>query len=217
MIWTLIGTLMVGVLAASVTFIGFRLLRREPPRWTMPAAAGLAMLAFHISSDYAWFNRTTAAFPDHLEVARTYTKRSILQPWTLLAEPVERFSAVDTRSVRRNPATPELVMADVHLLQRYYPTVTVTQLYDCSEPRRAPVGPDLEVDAGGRPSNAQWVAIDPADAVRRIVCSADAAGGGGQENETTTARTIAAAIREPEKWPTRASSLSTTSRASAFI
>lgn len=171
MIWTLIGTLMVGVLAASLTFIGFRLAKREPQRWLLPAAAGLAMLVFHISSDYAWFARTSAAFPEHLRVGETYTKRSVLQPWTLIAAPIERFSAVDTAAIRRNPAAPDLVMTEVHLLQRYYPTVTLAQLYDCGTPRRATVGPDLEVDAEGRPKNADWVAIDPTDAIRQIVCT----------------------------------------------
>mgnify|MGYP001821777271 CR=1 FL=1 len=211
MIWTLIGTLMVGVLAASLTFIGFRLVRAEPPRWLLPAAAGLAMLIFHIASDYAWFGRTTAAFPEHLEVGETYTKRSILQPWTLIAAPVERFSAVDTQALRRNPAVPDLVMAEIHLLQRYYPTVTLTQLYDCSEPRRAAVGADLAVDADGRPTNADWEEIAADDPVRRVVCGASTS---TLDQRSTRNRGISDAIREREQWLSTAFSSSTTSRAS---
>jgi len=209
-IWTLIGTLMVGVLAASLTFLGFRVARRDPPRWLLPAAAGLAMLIFHVSSDYAWFARTTAAFPEQLEVGETYTKRSILQPWTLVAAPVVRFSAVDTGALRHNPAAPELVMAQIHLLQRYYPTVTVTQLYDCSEPRRADVGPDFAVDEQGRPTNTNWVTLEPDDPVRRIVCAEQPTSRNGApvpSNKTPL-------IREHARWQGKASSSSTTSRAS---
>jgi len=222
MIWTLIGTLMVGVLAASLTFIGFHLARRSAPRWTLPAAAGLAMLAFHISSDYAWFARTTAAFPPHLEVGETYTSRSILQPWTLLRPPIDRFSAVDTRTIQRNPAVPELVMAELALLTRYYPTVVVTQLYDCSEPRRADAGPSLRFDENGRPTNAEWVAIDADDAVRRLVC-AEAERGDGRRPEpsatttTATRRSVDQPTREQPTWPSRRFSSSTTSPASASI
>lgn len=221
MIWTLIGTLMVGVLAASLTFIGFRLTRRNPPGWTLPAAAGLAMLAFHISSDYAWFARTTAAFPPHLEVGEAYTKRSVLQPWTLIKAPVNRFSAVDTRTIQRNPAVPELVMAELALLTRYYPTVVTTQLYDCSEPRRADVGPNLTFDEDGRPTNAVWTAIDAEDAVRRVVC-AEAADGSRRSapaptTTTMTRRTAEQPTRERPTWPSRRSSSSTTSPASASI
>ncbi len=211
MIWTLIGTLMVGVLAASLTFVGFRLLRREPPRWLLPAAAGLAMLIFHIASDYAWFGRTTAAFPEHLEVGEAYTTRNMLQPWTLVAAPVRRFSAVDRRAIRRNPAAPDLVMADVHLLQRYYPTVTVAQLYDCSASRRASVGPNLEVDADGRPANADWVEIDADDSIRQIVCSASTS---MLDQRSTTSRGNGDTIREREQWRAKAFWSSTTSRAS---
>jgi hypothetical protein len=210
-IWTLIGTLMVGVLAASLTFVGFRLFRREPPRWLLPAAAGLAMLIFHIASDYAWFGRTTAAFPEHLKVGESYTKRNILQPWTLVAAPVVRFSAVDTQAIRRNPAAPDLVMAEVHLLQRYYPTVTLTQLYDCSEPRRAAVGPNLEVDADGRPINANWVEIDADDPLRQIVCSEPTS---MLDQRSTRSRGNGDTIREREQWRAKAFWSSTTSRAS---
>ncbi len=121
-----------------------------------------------------------------------------------------RFSAVDTQALRRNPAAPEFVMAQIHLLQRYYPTVTINQLYDCSEPRRVEVGADFAVDEQGRPVDPDWVMLEPDDPVRRVVC-------GQQPTSRNGAPAISKntpLIREHARWQARASSSSTTSRAS---
>jgi hypothetical protein len=171
-IWTLIGTLMVGVGAASLAFIVCKALRRPVPGWLLPAAAGLAMLSFHIWSDYAWAERTIAELPDHVVVAERYTSRSVLQPWTLLVPKVDRFSAVDLNEVRHNPRVEGMVMALVYLVARWYPTAGTLQLYDCTLPRRADVGESLAADAAGRPIDPSWVTLEPDDPVRRVVCAA---------------------------------------------
>jgi hypothetical protein len=170
MIWTLIGTLMVGVGAASLVFVLFRAFRRPVPGWTLPAAAGLGMLTFHIWSDYAWADRTIAELPDHVVVGERYTSRSMLQPWTLLVPKVDRFSAVDLDAVRRHPDVDGMVMALVYLVTRWYPTASTLQLYDCETPRRADVGLSLTVDAQGRPVDPDWVMLEPDDPVRIVVC-----------------------------------------------
>jgi hypothetical protein len=172
MIWTLIGTLMVGVGAASLVFILFKAVRRPVPGWLLPAAAGLGMLSFHIWSDYAWAERTIAELPDHVVVAERYTSRSMLQPWTLVVPKVDRFSAVDLNEIRRHPQVEGMVMAVVYLVTRWYPTAGTLQLYDCETPRRADVGESLEADAEGRPIDPDWVTLEPDDPVRRVVCAA---------------------------------------------
>lgn len=170
MIWTLIGTLMVGVGAACVVFITFRALRRPLPGWALPAAAGAGMLSFHIWSDYAWVDRNTAELPDHVVVAERYTSRSLLQPWTFLLPKADRFAVIDTTEIRRHPAVDDMAMATVHLVTRWYPTVTTRQLFDCETPRRADIGRDFAVDADGRPVDPDWIALTLDDPIRRVVC-----------------------------------------------
>lgn len=172
MIWTLVGTLMVGVGAASLVFILFRARGRPVPGWLLPTAAGLAMLTFHIWSDYAWADRAIAELPDHVVVAERYGSRSILQPWTYLAPKVDRFSAVDLDQIRHHAEVDGMVMAVVYLVTRWYPTAGTLQLYDCATPRRADVGESLRADAQGRPIDPAWVTLAPDDAVRRVVCAA---------------------------------------------
>ncbi|MEZ5863823.1 MAG: hypothetical protein R3D25_07010 [Geminicoccaceae bacterium] len=172
MIWNLIGTLVLGVATASVVFILCRLLGRPPPRWLLPAAAGLAMLGFHIWTDYSWFARTAAELPDHVVVAQGYPSSNPLQPWTLVVPRIDRFSAVDTSRIRHNPEVPDMAMAVVYLVARWNPTIEANQLYDCATPRRADVGVDTQMDAEGRPVDPDWVALPADDPVRRTVCDA---------------------------------------------
>lgn len=173
MIWTLIGTLMVGVGAACLVFIAFRALGRPVPGWVLPATAGAGMLGFHIWSDYAWADRTAAELPDHVVVAERHTSRNMLQPWTYVVPKVDRFAAVDLNQVRHHPEVEDMALALVHLVTRWYPTVSTQQLYDCATPRRAHVGQALEVDAEGRPIDVDWVTLEPDDPIRRVVCAAD--------------------------------------------
>ena len=172
MIWNLIGTLVLGVAAAAVTLVLFRVLGRPAPRWLLPAAAGVAMLGFHIWTDYSWFRRTTAELPGHVVVAESYASSNPLQPWTLVVPRIDRFSAVDTRRIRHHPDVPDMAMAVVYLVARWNPTIEANQLYDCATPRRADVGLDLQVDAEGRPVDPDWVTLPADDPVRLAVCDA---------------------------------------------
>lgn len=213
MIWTLVGTLMVGVGAACVVFVACRALRRPVPGWLLPAAAGAGMLSFHIWSDYSWADRTAAELPEHVVVAERYTSRNMLQPWTYLVPKVDRFAVVDTSEIRHRPEVEDTALAVVHLVTRWYPTVSTQQLYDCATPRRADVGRSLEVDGNGRPIDVDWVRLESDDPVRRVVCAAEPRrpNGPARRNEEESMN------RERPQWQTRAFSSSTTSRVSASI
>jgi hypothetical protein len=63
-----------------------------------------------------------------------------------------------------------MVMATVHLVTRWYPTVTTRQLYDCATPRRADIGNDFAVAADGRPLDPDWVTLPADDPIRRVAC-----------------------------------------------
>lgn len=210
MIWTLIGTLMVGVTAACVMLIFFRVSRRTLPKWTLPAAAGFAMFSFHIWSDYTWIDRTTAELPSHVVVAERYRSKHPMQPWTYILPRQDRFAAVDLDKIRHNPSVDDMAFAVIYLVTRYYPTVETQQLFDCNEPRRADVGNDFTFDEQGRPVDPDWVTLEPDDPVRRVVCAQEKTSRNGAP---TTSKTTPL-IREHARWQTRASSSSTTSRVS---
>jgi hypothetical protein len=174
MLFTFIGTIVLGLGAAGTWMLVTKALRIPAPRWTIPVVAGGAMLIFHVYIEYSWFSRTAASFPPRVEVARPETYRSPLQPWTWVVPQVNRFIAVDTGQVKTHPDHPPLAIAEVAFVTRYYPTITTRQLYDCAAARRADILADTTFGADGLPERIDWIALEPDDAVRSIVCAAAA-------------------------------------------
>jgi len=193
MIWTLIGTLMVGVGAACVVFVAFRALRRPVPGWALPAAAGAGMLSFHIWSDYAWVDRNTAELPDHVVVAERYTstrpRSAIIRRWTTWRWRPSIWSPAGTR---RSPPGSSMI----------------------APPRAAPISAPISrsTRTAGRsiPIGSPW---------HRTIRSAASSATLSTEGRTAQLepRKVASMHREQHEWPARASSSSTTSPASASI
>jgi hypothetical protein len=173
MLFHLLGAVMLGVTAASIVMIVFRLMGRRAPRWALPLVAGAAMLGFEVWSEYTWYARTAAELPPGVVTAGTFASGSALKPWTLAVPRINRFSAVDLRTLRWNPEAPELRVAELFLVGRHVPTGTVLQVYDCDQPRRADMPAAPEFDASGRPTNVRWIAVQESDSARQLICSAD--------------------------------------------
>ncbi|MCW8085723.1 hypothetical protein [Sabulicella glaciei] len=172
MIFHLLGSLLLGICAAALLMLCFRVSGRRAPRWLLPASAGAAMFGFHVWSDYTWFRRTAAALPSPMTVAAASTSGTTMQPWTYLLPRVERFAAIDPRAIRWNERVPGLRLTEVHLVARYMPTLTTMQFFDCAASRRADAPRTLVLDAEGRPAGLDWVRLESGDALLRAVCSA---------------------------------------------
>lgn len=170
MLFNLIGTFIIGIAAAGSIMLTFRVLCRPAPRWLIPAAAGVAMLSYHLWNEYTWFDRTSSALPEQVTVAERYPYQNVLQPWTLIAPRINRFTAVDRSSIRRNEQAPGYVMAEVFLVTRLDRTAKITQIYNCSEALRADVGASSNVDERGLPLEADWIASEADDALFQLVC-----------------------------------------------
>ena len=165
-----IGALSVAVFAACVAFI-IRHLTGLFPRWIIPASAGLGMLGFTIWNDYTWFSRVLIDLPPDVIVADTFTATSAMQPWTMLIAPVNRFRAIDRRTIEPLPTRPDLRRAAVFMVARFNPTFVTPQVFDCAANARAD-GDPASVDADGVPPSTAWVPLAPEDPLLRAVCDA---------------------------------------------
>ncbi len=170
MLFNLLGVVFAGVAAAGVVHLVFRMLRRRPPSWLMPAAAGFAMFGFHLWNEYTWFDRVARGLPDEIAVVESYDYANAIQPWTLLRPRIDRFTAVDRASIRRNDRAPGYVMADLLLVRRLDPTARVTQLVDCRDGRRTDIGRSTAVDERGLPIDATWTEAARDGGVFRLLC-----------------------------------------------
>lgn len=175
---------LVAAVSAGLGLAGLALLlrvatRRRLPAWTVPAAAGLGMLAFAIWSESTWYGRTAGALPPGVVVARAVEDAAPWRPWTYVWPIVTRFSAVDTRARRTNAARPGEVLTSVILVARWAPLRTLPVLFDCGASRMAALsGEDLlpsgdDDEAGDEPGDGpDWVALPASDEALSVACEA---------------------------------------------
>ena len=169
MIWLLIGTLVLGVAAASVVFVLTRLLPGRIPRWLMPASAGAAMLLFSLYNDYAWADRLVAEFPADFTEAGRFGGENWWRPWTYLAPAHTRVRAV--AGVQTNPAVPNLVLGEVALFERYEDTEVRPMAFDCQAGAFADRHPGMTFDADGRPQGLNWISMPLTDPLMVAACA----------------------------------------------
>lgn len=172
MLLEFIAAIALGLGTAGVVMALNLALRRRLPAWTVPAAAGLAMIGFMVHMEYAWAERTTGQLPDGVVVASTGQTVSWYRPWTWI-KPLElRILAVDTRRSRRHPDAPGQVMTTVILLERWMPTREIPVVFDCLGARRADLHAGVELAADGRLEGATWRQIGAGDPALRVACGA---------------------------------------------
>lgn len=160
----LVAVIFAGLAGAGAAMIASRLSGGRLPRWTVPAAAGVAMLAATIASEYAWYARVSASLPDGIHVVQVAKASAPWRPWTYLQPLTTRFVAVDTGSVRPNADDPALRIVDLYLYARWAPVQGVQVAVDCTQGRRADPARD-----GAGPTI--WRDVGPNDPVLRAACA----------------------------------------------
>jgi hypothetical protein len=161
----LIAVFVAGFAGAGVIMLLNKVLGGRLPRWLAPVAAGVAMIATTIASEYGWYGRTAEALPEGFTVASVHEAREFYRPWTYAAPMVDRFIAVDHGTRRTNTETEGLYIADLYFFARWQPVQSVEMMVDCVNHRRAdPAGGD-----GGDPV---WREAGQDDPIVAAVCDA---------------------------------------------
>jgi hypothetical protein len=168
MFFTLISTFVLGFAVAGLVMLANRLAGGRLPRWSMPAAAGIAMLAYTIWTEYDWHPRMIRGLPAGLEVVQTYETSNVLQPWTLVKPRVNRLVALDRPSIQTNGNDPRYRKASLYLFARFDQPRELRQIYDCEANRRIDLLPGETVDPTEIPA-AAWEPLTD-DPIAREVC-----------------------------------------------
>lgn len=168
----LIGTLVAGIAAAGFVMLLNRMLGGLLPRWLAPVAAGAVMIATTVYNEYTWFQRTRDALPDDMIVAQTIISRAAYRPWTYIVPFVDRFAAVDTATMRRHPAQPDMRLADVYFFGRWSAASVVPVLADCKHLKRAALTDDTSFESDGSVEGANWVEVPAEDPLVSTICGA---------------------------------------------
>ena len=163
----LIATIVAGVGAAGVVLLLGRVLGGRLPRWGAPVAAGLAMLAATIWSEYDWEARTVAGLPEGLEVIETVEETALHRPWTYLAPLTTRLAALDVAGMQTNPQAPGVKLAEVWFFGRWRPVDRALVMIRCDPAAQARVTDAALADV----SAADWRALAPGDPLAAAACA----------------------------------------------
>ncbi|WP_116599430.1 hypothetical protein [Primorskyibacter marinus] len=161
----LIATFVAGIAGAGIMMLLNRITGNRLPRWLVPVAAGAAMLTMTISSEYAWYGRTTQNMPDRLEVIETVESRAAYRPWTYVVPYINRFIALDRAGVQANAEQPQMRLADLLFYGRWKPTTAVQIMVDCDRNARADPG-----ESGLETQNLRWREVGADDPFVASIC-----------------------------------------------
>ncbi|MBM7068717.1 hypothetical protein [Actibacterium sp. 188UL27-1] len=170
MFFELIGTIIAGVAAGLIVWAINRTIGKRLPKWLAPVAAGTAMLAATISSEYSWYNRTVATLPPGSSVAYTVEEQAFYRPWTYAKPYISRFAAVDLAAKRTHPEQPGQRIVDLFFFGRWAKTAKVPILFDCTGGRRADIVDGIEFGDNGTVLNADWVTMPDDDPIQQAAC-----------------------------------------------
>ncbi|PIE10096.1 MAG: hypothetical protein CSA70_12065 [Rhodobacterales bacterium] len=170
MFFELIATVFAGLAAAGLVMLFNRVTGGRLPRWFMPVAAGAAMLAATVSSEYGWYGRTTSMLPEGVEVIETVENQKWYRPWTLAFPFVERFNALDRASLRTHPDQPGKTLADLYYYGRWAPLNRRSILTDCAAGRLAVIGDGVTIAEDGTITGLEWFAPGKDDPILTAIC-----------------------------------------------
>ncbi|GAA0287198.1 hypothetical protein [Rhodovulum strictum] len=163
----LIASVAAGFGAGGIVFLLRRLSGSRLPSWSVPVAAGLAMLAYAVWSEYSWAARTMSGLPEGLvEVSRV--EQSVpWKPWTYLSPQTTRLMAADIARAARREDAPEIRLVTLYFFSRWQPARSAPVLVDCGRLARA----DASEAALTDPGSADWRTLAGDDPLLRAVCS----------------------------------------------
>ena len=170
MFWELIATVFAGFAFAGVAMLLNMISGGRLPKWATPVAAGIGMIVMTISSEYSWYDRTRDQLPDGLTIVEEVESRAFYRPWTYAVPFVDRFSAIDTMSVRTNDNVPDQRLVDLYLFGRWAPVTQLPVAVNCAENSRANLADGAEFADDGRLINASWYRAETEDPIVEATC-----------------------------------------------
>lgn len=171
----LIAMIVAGIGAAGLVLLLNRGTGGRLPRWLAPVAAGAAMLAATIWSEYDWASRTVAGLPEGLTVVETVEESDWYRPWTYVAPVTTRFAALNAAGVQTRPDAPGVKLVEAYFFGRWRPVDRAALLIRCAPAAQAPVTEAALAD----PASAAWRPASAGDPLVAAACEAKAPGPSG--------------------------------------
>lgn len=163
----LIATFTAALGAAGLVLLINKLTGGRLPKWVMPVAAGLTMIAYAVWSEYSWASRTQAELPPGMVVVKPIERQVFWKPWTYIKPQVTALAVLDHAGIKTQPNNADIKLADLYVFARWRRTAMVPQFLDCARGMRADVSDAALAD----PAQAQWRPVAADDKVLEIACA----------------------------------------------
>lgn len=134
MFWEIIATVVAGFLAAGLV-LPLRFYKKTP-KWLVPIAAGLGMMAFQVYSEYTWFLHTSSKLPEGSVVVASVSKSTWFRPWSYVYPQTFWFVALDKNSVQPTGVA-HRYQGQVYFFERRMPIQVLGVQIDCQTKQHA--------------------------------------------------------------------------------
>ena len=144
MFWNFVATVFAGLGAAGIA-MGIRTLTmKRAPRWIIPVAGGLGMLAFLVFREYTWFDEKRAELAEGMLIVSQEEKQVPWRPWSYLVPQVMAFTVLDTKEIKPNQDNRDVLEFYLYRFEQSY-TDTVNyqhHLLNCATQELVPLDDD---------------------------------------------------------------------------
>ncbi|KLT72350.1 hypothetical protein PL75_08800 [Neisseria arctica] len=130
MIWEFIATLSAALGAAGLVML-LKLVFKRLPKWSVPAAAGLGMLAFQVHSEYTWFAHTRALLPGTAQVVAEVPETAFYKPWSYIRPQVLKFIALDSAKTEIIDKQIPVIQTNLYFFERRMSAHTLPVWVNC--------------------------------------------------------------------------------------
>ncbi len=169
----LITSLVVTAIVLLMVWAIYKTRSKRMPGGMYPLVAAISIIAYGIYTEYSWESRTLSQMPESIRVVHEISRPSVFSPWAYLIPRTSQLSLIDSAALRTNEKQPGLIMTDLLIMQRLYPTVRLPMMIDCQKNARADLQADQRFTEGGLPEGVEWVSLKPDHVLLKAACEPD--------------------------------------------
>ncbi|WP_413205603.1 hypothetical protein [Rhodospirillum sp. A1_3_36] len=157
MLFDLIVVACVGLAAAGLLMLVFRITGRKAPKTLLLVTVGVTVILFNSWNRYTWADRIAAALPKDVAVIQRIPSESPFEPWTYIFPQDSGLVIFDKPETRTNPDYPQKVWVQLLLIGRDEPEpLKLQRIVDCASKSWASVGEGNTLGEDGLPPARAW-------------------------------------------------------------
>lgn len=177
MFWALLTAIVAGFAGAGIG-LGLRALsRKRLPLGVVPVAAGLAMIAATVGTEYGWYPNVVRTMAPDLVVISQREQQAWYQPWTYVRPWTRGFIGFSPSETVETADGSGIYVVQLRRQERWQPQMVLPNLVDCEMNRRAEIRPETTFNDAGEPQGVAWLDVGSEDPILSAVCREGAAAG----------------------------------------